>query len=122
MSWSSSPDNSPQQWHLFVDHYERLTGLLCVAAHLGCSEEYEREFVQLRAWMLQHYGTVAHRVRPLLDSAFKDQPGDNGSERKMDPFEDLLRPQRLSDLLGADQGDLIPRIAGISECVYTISA
>lgn len=115
--WSASPDNSPQAWQMFVDHFERFTGLLCVAAHLGCSQEHEQEFHQLRQWFSRYYGPVAHRVRPGLQGTLGESA--SGDETN-DPFESLIEPGCLSDLLQQDEGDLIPRIRVISECVYSV--
>ena len=115
--WNASPDNSPQAWQTFVDHFERFTGLLCAAAHMGCSQEHEQEFDQLRQWFSRYYGAVAHRVRPGLRGTFGD-PGPGASTG--DPFESLIQPMRLSELLQQDEGDLIPRIRSISECVYSV--
>lgn len=112
--WGSFPDDSKLAWLSFVDHFERFTSVLCAAAHLGCSEEHEREFAHLRQWFAQHYGAVAHRIRPSLILLAPDLDGQS------DPFEALLRPDNLRDLLQQDRGDLIPRIATISECVYDV--
>ena len=112
-------------WQDFIDQYESFTGVLCAAAKSGCDLQKESEYAQLRRWFVANYYRLAARLRPALDAEFGEEVGQAptiadyaGQKRSLDPLEALFLPASLSAVLEHDQGDLIPRIARISEAVY----
>ncbi len=117
-----------QFWEEFIDEYERFTGVLCAAAQWGCDGRKESEYAQLRRWFVTHYYRIAGRIRPYLDaeSASEDPALQSqaviadyaGRERSLDALEALFLPPTLRDVLCHDTGNLLPRIARISEAVY----
>ena len=113
-----------QAWLHFVDQYEQFTGVLCAAAKDGCDSRKESEYAQMRCWFLGNYYRTTARVRPGLDAEFEGE-GDApciadyaGQKRTLDALEALFLPPTLRELLKHDTGDLIPRIARISDVVY----
>lgn len=109
---------SPALWCEFVDQYERFTGALCSAAKDGCTSAVEREFAIARRWFVRHYPVVATRIRSHMNAAFKV----DGVGLGRDPLEALFNASSLREMLQNDRGDLIPRIARISEAVYRCHA
>lgn len=112
-------------WQEFVDQYESFTGVLCAAAKSGCDPRMESEYARLRRWFVANYYRLAARLRPALDAEFADEAAPAptiadyaGQKRALDPLEALFLPTTLGDVLRHDAGDLIPRIARISEAVY----
>ena len=112
-------------WQDFIDQYEAFTGVLCAAAKSGCDPHRESEYAQLRRWFVANYYRLAARLRPALDAEFEGEGGAAptiadyaGQRRTLDPLEALFLPASLSEVLESDSGDLIPRIARISEVVY----
>ena len=116
-------------WQDFIDQYECFTGVLCAAAMSGCDPHKESEYAQLRRWFVANYYRLAARLRPALDAEFAEGAGPApaiadyaGQRRTLDPLEALFLPTSLSGVLEQDMGDLIPRIARISEVVYRCHA
>ena len=123
-----SATDTVQLWTDFVEQYERFTGILCSAAQYGCTAAKESEYAQMRHWFVANYYRIAARVRPYLDTEFSAESDMEvalptitdyaGQRRTLDVLEALFMPPTLRDVLGHDTGNLIPRIARISETVY----
>ena len=115
-------------WLHFVAQYERFTETLCAAAKDGCDSRKESEYALLRCWFVGNYYRTAARVRPELDREFGgDAAGPSiadyaGQKRSLDALEALFLPPTLREVLKHDTGDLIPRVARISEVVYRCHA
>ncbi len=110
-------------WLLFVEQYERFTEVLCAAAKDGCDPRKESEYAQLRCWFVGNYYRIAARLRPELDREFGEESGPSiadyaGQKRSLDALEALFLPPTLREVLKHDTGDLIPRVARLSEVVY----
>jgi hypothetical protein len=122
-----------------VGHYERFTDALCSGAKDGCTSSVERDYATAKRWFERHYAVVATRIRPYLDVEFSAEVavGANprlsatgvskiadysGHKRENDALEILFRAPTLREMLRRDSGDLIPRIARISEAVYRCHA
>lgn len=111
-------------WLHFIDQYELFTEVLCAAAKTGCDGRKESEYAQMRRWFVANYYRTASRVRPYLEAEFG--PEDSlphvadyaGQTRALDALEALFLPPTLHEVLKQDTGDLIPRVARISEAVY----
>lgn len=120
--------DAAQVWLNFIDQYEVFTEVLCAAAKNGCDSRKESEYAQMRRWFVGHYYRTAARVRPYLEAEFGD--GDvlpsvvdyAGQKRSLDALEALFLPPTLKEVLKHDTGDLIPRVARISEAVYRCHA
>jgi hypothetical protein len=116
---------SPALWSEFVDQYEKFTGALCSAAKDGCTAVVEREYASARRWFGHYYPVVATRVRPFLDAEFEVDAANAVtamSKRQKDALESMFQSASLRDMLQRDNGDLIPRIARISDAVYRCHA
>ncbi|MBV9850921.1 MAG: hypothetical protein JO250_14710 [Armatimonadetes bacterium] len=112
-------------WQDFIGRYEAFTDVLCAAAKSGCDPRKESEYAQLRRWFVANYYRLAARLRPVLDAEFAGEEDAAptiadyaGQRRALDPLEALFLPPTLGDVLAQDTGDLIPRIARISDVVY----
>jgi len=114
---ASHPDDSPAAWQEFVASYEQLTDVLCDAARCGVTPERELHYASVRRWFNRRYECVAHRVRPRLQGADAGIRTDAG-RRALDSLEKILVHASLRELLANDRGDLIPRVAGISQAIY----
>ncbi len=125
---TGSATDAAQLWEDFVEQYERFMGVLCAAAQYGCDPSRESEYAQMRRWFVGNYYRIAARVRPYLEAEFAGEEGlpdaghtiedYAGQKRVLDPLEALFMPPTLRDVLCHDTGNLIPRIARISETVY----
>ena len=114
-------------WLLFVEQYERFTEVLCAAAKNGCDPRKEAEYAQMRLWFVGNYYRMAARLRPELEREFGGEAGPSiadyaGQKRSLDALEALFLPPTLREVLKHDTGDLIPRVARISEVVYRCHA
>ena len=114
-------------WLEFVDQYERFTETLCAAAKNGCDPQKESEYAQMRCWFVGNYYRLAARLRPELEREFAGNAGPSiadyaGQKRSLDALEALFLPPTLREVLKHDTGDLIPRVARISEVVYRCHA
>lgn len=113
-----------QAWLTFIDQYEVFTEVLCAAAKNGCDGRTESEYARTRRWFVTNYYRTAARVRPFLEAEFggTDQTPSvvdyAGQKRSLDALEALFLPPTLREVLKHDTGDLIPRVARISEAVY----
>lgn len=113
-----------QAWLRFVDHYERFTEVLCAAAKNGCDARKENEYAQMRFWFMGNYSRTAARIRLALEAEFEAEGSGPsiadyaGQKRTLDALEALFLPPTLRGVLAHDTGDLIPRIARISEVIY----
>ena len=116
-----------QFWLDFIDQYQTFTDMLCAAAKSGCDSRKESEYAQMRRWFVGNYYRVTGRVRPYLDAEFAGETlpvvvDYAGQKRTLDALEALFLPPALRDLLKQDTGDLIPRVARVSEAVYRCHA
>ncbi len=117
-----------QVWLHFVDQYELFTEVLCAAAKNGCDSRKETEYARMRCWFMGNYYRTAARVRPELEAEFGAEAATPsiadyaGQKRTLDALEALFLPPTLREVLKHDTGDLIPRIARISEVVYRCHA
>ena len=115
-------------WLHFIDQYELFTELLCAAAKNGCDAPKESEYAQMRRWFVSNYYRTAARVRPYLEAEFGPEDAlphvadYAGQTRVLDALEALFLPQTLHEVLKQDTGDLIPRVARVSEAVYRCHA
>lgn len=120
--------DAAQFWLHFIDQYEAFTNILCAAAKAGCDSRTESEYAQLRRWFVANYYRTAARVRPYLDAEFGGHDGlpsvvdYAGQKRLLDALEALFLPPTLREVLKHDTGDLIPRVARISEAIYRCHA
>ena len=120
--------DAAQAWLNFIDQYEAFTEVLCAAAKNGCDSRKESEYAQMRRWFVTHYYRTAARVRPYLEGEFGDADvlpsvlDYAGQRRSLDALEALFLPPTLKEVLKHDTGDLIPRVARISEAVYCCHA
>ena len=120
--------DAAQVWLHFIDQYELFTEVLCAAAKNGCDSRKESEYAQMRRWFVANYYRTAARVRPYLEAEFGG--GDvlpsvvdyAGQKRSLDALEALFLPPTLKEVLKHDTGDLIPRVARISEALYKCHA
>ena len=123
-----APGDAAQIWLHFIDQYERFTEVLCAAAKNGCDSSKESEYAQMRCWFVGNYYRLAARLRPELEQEFAaESAGPSiadyaGQKRALDPLEALFLPPTLREVLKHDTGDLIPRVARISEVVYRCHA
>jgi hypothetical protein len=123
-----SGGGSAQVWLHFIDQYELFTEVLCAAAKNGCDSRKETEYAQMRCWFVGNYYRTAARVRPELEAEFGAENGGPsivdyaGHKRMLDALEALFLPPTLREVLKHDTGDLIPRIARISEVIYRCHA
>ena len=117
-----------QVWLHFVDQYELFTEVLCAAAKDGCDSRKETEYARMRCWFMANYYRTAARVRPALEEEFGAEAGAPciadyaGQKRTLDALEALFLPPTLREVLKHDTGDLIPRVARISEAIYRCHA
>ncbi len=115
-------------WLHFIDQYERFTETLCAAAKNGCDCRREDEYAQMRRWFVANYYRTSARVRPALEAEFgAEYSGPSiadyaGQKRTLDVLEALFLPPTLREVLKHDTGDLIPRVARISETIYRCHA
>ncbi len=120
--------DAAQAWLHFIDQYEVFTDVLCAAAKNGCDSRRESEYAQMRRWFVTNYYRTAARVRPYLEVEFGDADvlpsvvDYAGQKRSLDALEALFLPPTLREVLKHDTGDLIPRVARISEAVYQCHA
>ena len=120
--------DAAQFWLHFIDQYEAFTDILCAAAKTGCDSRKESEYAQLRRWFVANYYRTAARVRPYLLTEFGQTDilpsivDYAGQKRALDALEALFLPPTLREVLRHDTGDLIPRVARISEAVYRCHA
>ena len=123
-----APGNASQVWLYFIDQYERFTEVLCAAAKNGCDSRKESEYAQMRCWFVGNYYRTAARVRPELEAEFGTEIAlpsvvdYAGQKRSLDALEALFLPPTLREVLKHDTGDLIPRVARISEVIYRCHA
>ncbi len=124
----AATSDTAQAWLNFIDQYEAFTDVLCAAAKTGCDGQKENEYAQMRRWFVANYYRTAARVRPYLE-AEGGEGGEPpsitdyaGQRRALDVLEALFLPATLRDVLRQDTGDLIPRVARISEAVYRCHA
>ena len=123
-----APGDAAQFWQLFIDQYESFTGVLCASAKAGCDSHRESEYAQLRRWFVANYYRTASRVRPYLEAEFGAADilpsivDYAGQRRCLDALEALFLPPTLREVLKHDTGDLIPRVARISEAIYRCHA
>jgi len=117
-----------QLWQLFIAQYEAFTEVLCASAKTGCCSQKESEYSQLRCWFVANYSRMAFRVRPYLEAEFGQVASlpsivdYAGQKRSLDALEALFLPPTLREVLKHDTGDLIPRVARISEAIYRCDA
>lgn len=117
-----------QFWLLFIEKYETFTDVLCASAKAGCDSQRESEYAQLRRWFVANYYRTAPRVRPYLEAEFSEAASlpsivdYAGQKRSLDALEALFLPPTLREVLKHDTGDLIPRVARISESIYRCHA
>ena len=120
--------DAAQVWLNFINQYERFTDTLCAAAKNGCDPRKESEYAQMRCWFVSNYYRTASRVRPELEKEFGTESTGPviadyaGQKRSLDAMEALFLPPTLREVLKHDTGDLIPRVARISEVVYRCHA
>jgi len=120
--------DAAQFWLHFIDQYEAFTDILCAAAKAGCDTHKESEYAQLRRWFVANYYRTAASVRPYLDTEFVQSEAlpsimdYAGQKRCLDALEALFLPPTLREVLKHDTGDLIPRVARISEAIYRCHA
>ena len=120
--------DAAQVWLNFIDQYEVFTEVLCAAAKNGCDSRKESEYAQMRRWFVTNYYRTAARVRPHLEAEFGGADvlpsvvDYAGQKRSLDALEALFLPPTLREVLKHDTGDLIPRVARISEAVYRCHA
>lgn len=124
----SSGGDAAQVWLQFTERYELFTETLCAAAKNGCDDRKETEYAQMRCWFVGNYYRTAARVRPDLEAEFGAEYGGPtvvdyaGQKRTLDALEALFLPATLREVLKHDTGDLIPRVARISEVIYRCHA
>ena len=117
-----------QFWLLFIEQYQTFTDVLCASAKTGCDSRRESEYAQLRRWFVANYYRTASRVRPYLEAEFGETDAlpsivdYAGQKRALDALEALFLPPTLREVLKHDTGDLIPRVARISEAIYRCHA
>lgn len=110
-------------WNLFVDNFERFTGVLCAAARYGVTPESEQDYLALRTWFLDNYHEHAPRLRMYMSPDIFSLALEGGhvtQSRKMDGFEAIFLPLTLSELLEYDNGRLIHLISHVSQAVYAV--
>lgn len=124
----AAPGDTAQFWQLFIDQYESFTDVLCASAKAGCDSQRESEYAQLRRWFVANYYRTASSVRPYLEAEFGGAAAlpsivdYAGQRRCLDALEALFLPPTLREVLKHDTGDLIPRVARISEAIYRCHA
>ena len=120
--------DAAQFWLVFIKQYETFTDVLCASAKTGCDSRRESEYAQLRCWFVANYYRIASRVRPYLEAELGESAAlpsivdYAGQKRCLDAFEALFLAPTLRDVLKHDTGDLIPRVALISEAIYRCHA
>jgi len=120
--------DAAQFWLLFIEQYETFTDVLCASAKAGCDSRRESEYAQLRRWFVANYYRTASRVRPYLEAEFSEDTelpsivDYAGQKRSLDALEALFLPPTLREVLKHDTGDLIPRVARLSEAIYRCHA
>ena len=119
--------NTAQIWPHFIGQYELFTEILCAAAKNGCDSRKESEYARMRCWFVANYYRTAGRIRPALEAEFGADAGPSiadyaGQKRTLDALEALFLPPTLGEVLRHDTGDLIPRVARISDVIYRCHA
>ncbi|MBX7134536.1 MAG: hypothetical protein K1X67_17840 [Fimbriimonadaceae bacterium] len=96
----------------FCERFAQLAALLNEASHYGPSQRQEREYAELRAWMLAHYGDVRRHLTPYLDEGHRYSVY-GGS----DALEGLICAPTLGELLRCDDGRLPARVRSVEDAL-----
>jgi len=92
----------------FYDRYESLVEVLCDAAQYGPTPRLQKDYSELRGWMLGSYPPL----RPFLRAFLRDEPDEKG-----DAFLALADSESLDTLLREDDGGMISRITRTREAL-----
>jgi hypothetical protein len=101
----------------FEDRYDRLVGLLCLAAHEGITPSREDAYREQRLWFLQNYASVKRELGRYLCSDPSDTTPGLWGRRPCDAYEALFLPGSLEGMLAADNGNLIGRLTRTQEAL-----
>lgn len=83
----------------FYNRYEELVDVICDAAQYGPTSSARGQYLNLQAWMHQHYSVV----QPFVTTFLRE-------EHKTDPFIALFCANELDHLLDTDDGSVILQI------------
>ncbi|HRI43436.1 MAG TPA: hypothetical protein PLL78_08945 [Fimbriimonadaceae bacterium] len=112
-----SPDEAlserQDQLALFRVRFDRLAAILNEASHYGPSHTQERQYAELRAWMLGHYGALRRHVAAYLHSGQAAPIGYSPG----DEVESLFSAPTLGELLRCDDGRLPAKVRLASEAL-----
>src|SRR5262249_46868857 len=78
----------------FAENYDDLTDLLCDSAREGVTAQDEARYAEMRRLPLRHYRALRDGFLPH----WADEPN------AADPFEALFGPERLADVVNAEDG------------------
>lgn len=104
-------------YNQFEDRYDRLVGLLCLAAHEGVTAKREEAYREQRLWFLQHYAPLKRELGRYLQSDPTDTAPGLLGRRPCDAYEALFLPGNLEAMFSADNGDLIGRLTRTQEAL-----
>lgn len=96
----------------FCERFEQLAALLNEASHYGPSHRQEREYAELRVWILAHYGEIRRYLSPYLEEGHRYSVY-GGS----DALEGLICAPTLSELLRCDDGRLPARVRTVEDAL-----
>jgi hypothetical protein len=104
-------------YNQFEDRYDRLVGLLCLAAHEGVTAKREEAYRAQRLWFLQNYAQVKRELGRYLQSDPTDTAPGLLGRRPCDAYEALFLPGSLDAMFSADNGNLIGRLTRTQEAL-----
>lgn len=96
----------------FCARFEQLAAVLNEASHYGPSHRQEREYAELRSWILAHYGEIRRYLTPYLDEGHRYSVY-GGS----DALEGLICAPTLGELLRCDDGRLPARVRTVEDAL-----
>lgn len=91
---------------LFRVRFDQLAAILNEASHYGPSTTQERQYAELRTWMLGHYGALRRHITAYLHPNEAVVVG----YARLDEIESLYSAPTLGELLRCDDGRLPARV------------
>jgi hypothetical protein len=117
VSWREDICHWRAAYNEFEDRYDRLVGLLCLAAHEGVTAKGEEAYKEQRIWFLQNYTEVQRELGRYLRMDPSDTTPGLWGRRPCDAYEALFLPNSLDAMLNADNGNLIGRLTRTQEAL-----
>lgn len=100
----------------FAIRYDALVDLLCWSAKDGIHDGRDRQYTELRTWLLSHYDTVRPVLMRSMTAIDSDtEPLDEGGKAPRDAFESLFLPASIESLINSFAA--IERIQRTRDCL-----